>query len=90
MLGFIKRTLLKWSPSNDQKPPIKPRFSVSLVYIKHEQKNSELMEFTTSLRVLITDASSKEEALGKAINEFKDEQAGYRLSNQLVLPVYKS
>lgn len=74
---------------NRDKPPVKSRFSVSLVYAKYDQKSSDMIEYTTSLRVLITDAYSKDEALGKAFNEFNDKEKenDFRLTNQCVLPV---
>ena len=59
---------------------VMPRFSVSLVYIKNIVNGNE-----TALRVLITKASSEEEALGKAIINFNDEMANFNLSCKVVI-----
>jgi hypothetical protein len=71
--------------------PVISRYSVSLVYAKYHQEDSNIIEYTTILRVLITDAYSKEEALGKALGEFNEteKESGFKLINSLVLPVYK-
>ena len=59
---------------------VSPRFSVSLVYLKTTINRQE-----TYLQCLITDATSKEEALGKAIIHYQDEMKDYNLSNKVVL-----
>jgi hypothetical protein len=89
MFKFIQKLMGRTSSGNAATPPVIRRFSVSLVYAKYQQKSSEMVEYTTSLRVLITDAYSKEEALGKAFNEFNDKEKenDFRLTNQCVLPV---
>lgn len=73
------------SIQRDAKMPVKRIFSVSLVYGKYRQKSYETIEYTTRLKVLITDAYSEEEALGKACNELNDD--GFSLINQCVVPV---
>ncbi len=62
------------------KTAVMPRFSVSLVYIKNILNGNE-----SALRVLITKASSEEEALGKAIINFNDEMANFNLSCKVVI-----
>jgi len=61
------------------------RYSVSLVYIKQIPTGIE-----SALRVLITDAVSHEEALGRAISHFDEEMKGYNVANKVVLAVYKT
>jgi hypothetical protein len=56
------------------------RYSVSLVYIKNIPNGME-----TALRVLITTASSEEEALGKGIVNFDVEMTGYNLCNKVII-----
>ena len=66
-----------------QKLPIHnvtPRFFVSLVY-----QNSR----ANMLRTLITDAKSKDEALGKAIKYFNKETDGYGLILKAVTDIYE-
>lgn len=71
--------------------PVIIRYSVSLVYVKCGQGSAGELLHSTSLCVLITDAYSKEEALGKALGEFNEteKESGFKLINSLVLPVYK-
>ena len=57
-----------------------PRYSVSLVYVKNIANGQEI-----ALRSFITDANSKEEALGGALIYFTDEMKNYNLSNKVVL-----
>lgn len=52
------------------------KFSVSLVFIKQNAGST----IDISLRVMLTTAVSKEEALGKAVLTFKKEMLGYQLS----------
>ena len=64
---------------------VEPRFSVSLVYVKHTSTGLKII-----LRCLITDASSEDEALGKAIMESdKEKMEGFNLNCKAVLPVFK-
>ncbi len=74
----------KISLENENQPSclgaVIPRFSVSLVYIKSIPTGVE-----TALRVLITNAVSEEEALGKAIMNFNDEMKNFNLSNKVVI-----
>ena len=58
----------------------KPRYSVSLVYVKNIYNGQEIC-----LRLFITYANSEEEALGKAITELDEKMKGYNLSNKLVM-----
>ena len=59
---------------------VSPRYSISLVYVKNIPKGQEI-----DLRSFITDANSKEEALGKALIYFTDEMKNYNLSNKVVI-----
>ena len=59
---------------------ISTRYSISLVYVKNIANGQEI-----ALRSLITNANSKEEALGKALIYFTDEMKDYNLSNKVVL-----
>ena len=63
------------------------RYSVSLVYTKPENDVPHQTTITTLLRVLITNAVSEEEALGKAIKEFDQETKEMSLLLKVVLPV---
>ena len=56
------------------------RYSVSLVYVKKTSNGTEI-----DLRVLITYANSKEEALGKTIIHYKNIAKSYNLSNQVII-----
>ena len=56
-----------------------PRYSVSLVFVNTREN---------LLRCLITDASNEYEALGKALDHFKEETKDFNLSMKVVLPVY--
>lgn len=58
------------------------RFSVSLVYTK-----DTLTGISVALRVLFTSALSKEEALGKAIEKFKEDTKGYSLDMHIIIDV---
>ena len=64
----------------------KHKYSVSLVFRKHEQDSSDL-KTTIDLRVLITDAVSENEALGKAILYTKDVPTDYSLSNKVIIKI---
>jgi len=83
MISYLKGLICK------DKLPKKEQYSVSLVYAKHQQKSSTNIEYVTSLRVFITYAYSKDEALGKAINEFSESaiKDDFRLTNSVVLLV---
>ena len=59
---------------------VSPRYSISLVYTKNIPNGLEI-----ALRSFITNASSKEEALGKALIYFNDEMKNYNLNNKVVL-----
>lgn len=54
------------------------RYSVSLVY---------LSEGTIKVKVLIPKANSKEEALGIAMEEFKEEMKDYYLGGNVVVEI---
>lgn len=54
------------------------RYSVSLVYENTQEK---------LLRVLITEAVSNEEALGKAIFYFQEETKGYFLTMKAIIEI---
>ena len=56
------------------------RFSISLVYLKNIPNGQEI-----ALRVLITNAYSEEEALGKGLLNFDEEMKGFNLSNKVVV-----
>ena len=58
------------------------RYSISLVYIRSIKSGYE-----TDLRALITTSTSKEEALGKALDKFKEEVSKKYLSNYIVLEI---
>jgi hypothetical protein len=58
---------------------VTPRYSVSLVFVNAREN---------LLRCLITDASNEHEALGKALDHFKEETKGFNLSMKVVLPAY--
>ena len=66
------------SSQHDAKLPVISRYSCSLVY---RNQNANL------LRVLITNAYSEEEALGKAIKYFETEAKGYDLSMKCVIQI---
>ena len=71
----MKKDTYKNRKSESTKPPlfidgVTPRFSVSLVY-QNQKANM--------LRTLVTDANSKEEALGIAIQYFNKETNGFGL-----------
>lgn len=59
------------------------RYSVSLVFVKNVHNG-----FETMLRVLITNATNKEEALGSAIIHFEEETKGYNLANKVIIEVF--
>lgn len=63
---------------------VTPLFSVSLVYYKHTPDKLE-----TALRVLITPANSKEEALGKGLLTFDEEMKGFNLCNKVIIEIYE-
>ena len=56
------------------------RFSISLVYLKNIPNGQEI-----ALRVLITNAYSEEEALGKGILNYDKEMKEFNLSNKVVV-----
>jgi hypothetical protein len=56
------------------------RFSISLVYLKNIPNGQEI-----ALRVLITNAYSEQEALGKGILNFDEEMKEFNLSNKVVV-----
>jgi hypothetical protein len=56
------------------------RYSVSLVFFKNIPNGNEI-----NLKVLITNASSKEEALGKTIIHYENITKSYNLSNQVII-----
>jgi hypothetical protein len=56
---------------------VTPRYSVSLVFVNAREN---------LLRCLITDSSNEHEALGKALDHFKEETKGFNLSMKVVLP----
>lgn len=58
---------------------VTPRYSVSLVFVNARE---------SLLRCLITDASNEHEALGKALDYYKEETKGFNLSMKVVLPSY--
>lgn len=58
---------------------VTPRYSVSLVFVNARE---------SLLRCLITDASNEHEALGKALDYYKEETKGFNLSMKVVLPAY--
>ena len=61
-------------------------YSVSLVYIKDEFRLASNTQ-TIALQVLITTATSEEEALGKAIKYYDKEMVGYGLKNKVVIKI---
>jgi hypothetical protein len=64
------------------------RWAVALAYQKDELKYNQ-WHHSVDLRLLITDAQNESEALGKAILYFdKEVEAGYRLQNKVILPIY--
>jgi len=63
-----------------EKTAVIARFSISLVYLKNIQNGQEI-----ALRVLITNAYSEEEALGKGILNFDKEMKQFNLSNKVVV-----
>ena len=77
MFKFIKRLFKKESKLNIG--DVTPRYSVSLVFVNTQQ---------SLLRCLITNASNEHEALGKALDHFKEETKGFNLSMKVVLPAY--
>ena len=59
------------------------KYAVALVYSKNTST-----EYKNLLRcVIIDDARSEEEALGKAIKYFVDETEGYNLSMQVIIKI---
>ena len=58
---------------------VTPRYSVSLVFVNAKE---------SLLRCLITDAANEHEALGKALDYYKEETKGFNLSMKVVLPSY--
>ena len=58
---------------------VTPRYSVSLVFVNAQQ---------SLLKCLITDATNEHEALGKALDYYKEETKGFNLSMKVVLPSY--
>jgi hypothetical protein len=58
---------------------VTPRYSVSLVFVNAQE---------SLLRCLITDAENEHEALGKALDYYKEETKGFNLSMKVVLPSY--
>jgi ubiquitin-protein ligase len=58
---------------------VTPRYSVSLVFVNAQE---------SLLRCLITDATNEHEALGKALDYYKEETKGFNLSMKVVLPSY--
>lgn len=62
----------------------KDKYSVSLVYVKQD-----CMKMNYALRVLITDASNENEALGDAINHFSEELKGWLLQLKTVIKIEK-
>jgi hypothetical protein len=71
-LDSLEKVLIKISPSETDNK----KYSVSLVYWS---------SIDTLLRVLITDAVSEDEALGKSIKYFKKETKNYSLSLHTVI-----
>ena len=65
---------------NSTKTAVIARFSISLVYLKNIPNGQEI-----ALRVLITNAYSEEEALGKGILNFNKEMEQFNLSNKVVV-----
>jgi hypothetical protein len=61
------------------------KYSVSLVYEKDENGTR-----TSMLRVLITDAHNRTEALGKAVEHFGDETKQCRIAMHVVLQIEMS
>jgi hypothetical protein len=58
---------------------VTPRYSVSLVFVNAKE---------SLLRCLIIDAVNEQEALGKALDYYKEETKGFNLSMKVVLPSY--
>jgi hypothetical protein len=58
---------------------VTPRYSVSLVFVNAEK---------SLLKCLMTDAANEHEALGKALDYYKEETKGFNLSMKVVLPSY--
>lgn len=65
---------------------INSRYSVSLVYIK-DVFDGGLAYQNVALQVLITDATSEEQALGKAIRYYDKEMSGYGLKNKVIIKI---
>jgi hypothetical protein len=65
---------------NSTKTAVIARFSISLVYLKNIPNGQEI-----ALRVLITNAYSGQEALGKGILNFDEEMKEFNLSNKVVV-----
>ncbi len=61
-------------------------YSVSLVYIKDEFRPASNTQ-TIALQVLITTATSEEEALGKTVRYYDKEMIGYGLKNKVVIKI---
>ena len=59
-------------------------FSVAAVYVKNTKEGVSNMVLN-----LITKAKNKDEALGKAINRFKEITNGYTMDKYVVIKVYK-
>ena len=58
---------------------VTPRYSVSLVFVNAKE---------SLLRCLMTDAANEHEALGIALDYYKEETKGFNLSMKVVLPSY--
>lgn len=61
------------------------RYSVSLVFTKEGSGST-----TVGLRVLITSAHSKNEALGNAIKKFEDDTKDFTLKMHIIIDVNSS
>lgn len=79
-------------PNEVQEPALQQtdvirRWSVALVYLKEVMQYNSMQQ-SIDLRLFITNAQSESEALGKAVLYFdKEVEAGYRLSNKVILPI---
>ncbi|NQY01350.1 MAG: hypothetical protein HRT70_09565 [Flavobacteriaceae bacterium] len=59
------------------------RYAVALLYTKQGYSKTDI-----AVRLLMTSKNSEEEALGAAINEFKDEMKGFTLDVDVVLKAF--
>lgn len=100
---FMKKAyneVLEWGEKNSIDPrgskedinpaeSVRDRYSVSLIYNKEYRTDFNNRTIETALRVLITDASSEDEAIGKAIRYFDEEMKGFGLTHKVAIKTNK-